>query len=186
MKTLQRIEVTKAAEPLDYEKLFHPSTTYNIQNMLARQVNFPEYFHKGDVIYSYWQDRMNNGDWQRAYEWTSHSSSKSEWNGWLAGCSEKDFLLWLSVANYTELRSIYKTGRFPRLTGGRVVTFSDAGGFHVKRFDLFFKGKDTPEVPLYSGTGFAPNVEGYEKFLQERRADRFRFGRRFYDYDYYQ
>lgn len=183
---LKKVEVEKA-DPFDSNKLWDWQTKYSIQNMLIRQVNFPAYFYlgtdedkypKGDDSWDIWSDRMADG-LDMAYEQViKPSGPPMEWNTWIRNATEEQFLRYVQLAitpTYHECQgngskidwsktkgdwfvgALFSVTMPPIPTGARIVRYSNNGGYPCHRFDVFFKGKNTPIVPLYSGD-YGPTI----------------------------
>ncbi len=146
---MKRLEVTKA-RPYNYDELMHNS--YNVQNMLITQFNFPLYFHKGDFMSDIWIDRIPREKYEEAYK--KNLEAKMGGGGWDNPHLNPEIVLGFFQDIFSECNK--------KLTGFRIVRYTNvASGYPCPRFDVFAKSPETPNEKIYSGQS-GENVEGNE------------------------
>jgi hypothetical protein len=144
---MTKIQVEKA---LPYESTWGDAD-YDVQNMLYRQTHFPAFFHKGDHYNRVWSDALPSGVWSAAVA-PLVSKYNLSFIGLLQGCSPDEFLTFMKALS----------GTIPadwNVVGARLVRYTNKQTLYpVYAIDIFAKGKETPDIPLYSGFN-APNVK---------------------------
>lgn len=128
---LRRVEI-EPAKPYYIPEPF----TYDVANMLIHQESFPAYCHiPGDRILDTWNDRAYQ-EWRDAVE--KYLNPTSQILNQLRG---PEFVAFCCAVVGVETA-----------TGARIVRHDNrSSGFATFRIDVFVKGPDTPETPLYTG-----------------------------------
>jgi len=120
---------------------------YKCQNMLVRQVRFPEFYYEGDFIDFFWSDR-DYARWQAACKLLPEDEP-GPFECFMHRCPQKLFLAFCKVACGMEPDA--------ELTGARILRFTDSGEFSRFLVNAYRHNPDNPKVPVYTGED-APNV----------------------------
>ncbi len=135
-----RRNVDKARQH-DSDEIIYNS--YNVQNMLINQLNFPFFYHDGDYIDFVWTDRMPYERYRELI--TKHFDEKScQWD-------------WGFDSN--KMMSFLKDYFNRELTGYRVIRYTNvSSGYPVYLINVFAKSDKTPQEKVFTGQ-FGDNVE---------------------------
>lgn len=117
--------------------------SYNVQNMLVDQFNFPRFYHNGDFTSEIWSDRILHEKWMKLIEKYFDGNLRSfEYN----------------APNRRKILPLFEELCGNPITGYRIVRYTNvSSGFPTYRFDLFGKSKNTPDEKVFTG-GIGENV----------------------------
>lgn len=156
-------------KPYDFNQFY--CNSYNIQNMLITQYNFPKFFYKkendwsdGDFIDSVYTDRISSENWKRAIK---HITLNRNCDCWNQANSEE------LIAFANELYSDSLKDKDFKITGIRVIRYTNvSSGYPTWRIDVFGKSPNTPNNHKYG-------IMYDKELMREKREIRFMNG------DYY-
>lgn len=137
MTEWKRVEMLPVELPLDYGRIH----SYDVQNMLLKQVNFPCAVHVT-------LDFGDTGDWVGdCYEDRAYDAWRKAWDaaprGFIHEMSDDVFLKF--VTDFFEAQGIAR-----KITGARAVRYTNvSSGYPCIRIDAVVKHPDTPiEAPM--------------------------------------
>ena len=143
-------KVTKV-KPFDLNALFINGygLSYDVQDMLLRQFNFPFKYDSEDFIFDFWDDRIDGIKWEKAFK--KHFGSEGINTTWDNQPAEKIMGFLEEIAEH-------------KLTGFRIVRYTNvSSGYPTLRFDVFEKSSKTPNQRTFSSNQNADNL-----ILEER------------------
>lgn len=135
-----KLKVTKAKR---YNLGEYYTNSYDIQNMLLGQVNFPYAYNKGDYMNSVYSDRL-------PYELYNNALKKAGCNQWMDN--------WATSASDEQLLTfVREVFEKPEITGCRILRFTNvSSGYPCYRFDVYIQTDN--KIKTFSGQG-GDNVE---------------------------
>lgn len=131
---------------------YNHASSYDAQNKMIKQFNFPYTYYKKDKIDSVYHDRMP----VEVDELIKPSPRGQFLENFITTSSNEELDVWM--------RQVAKAAGFGnQLTGWRIVRFSNIGGYPSYRYDFYYT--ENKNAKLYSDNS-APNVNrpNFKKF----------------------
>ncbi len=120
---------TTQADPFDFWRLYGQEK-YSLQNMEVKSFKFP-YEVEERHIHCVYDDRLPHGIWQDA---TRLIETGATGDAFFNGATDESFLKFAQrIADYCEFKH--------KVTGARIVRFTNAGGYPCYRLDMAHGGK---------------------------------------------
>ncbi len=167
--------IVEPAYPFDSGAIYCQATRYSLQNMMIWQVNYPHQFDRRDWHETAWSDRIPMEVLEKAcYSAFDEAPSITSFeNGSLRELPDYLFLRFCAKI----FRKLPRDTNCP--TGGRVVRFTDAGGYPTYRIEGYCQHWKSPKPKTYTGD-WGPNLIGPtpEEIHEMRRAEMLRVIRR--------
>jgi hypothetical protein len=107
--------------------------SYNVQNVLVDQYNFPQFYYEGDTIHSMYTDRMQMWDIDK-------------YTALIQKNFGRDSVCWSDALDQSKVKRFLEDYIGEPIDGYRNVRFTNVNnGYPVFRFDTYRKGGNSPE-----------------------------------------